>query len=67
MIFLRRKNRRNGTTANGDAPSETARARLRAIGEEAGSSFTPDDREDVEARLRGMFYGARREASDATE
>ena len=65
MACLRRKNERSAgpTTDVGDFEEASAR-RLRSIGESGGYEFSPDEREDVEARIRRMRYGAKKEGSE---
>ncbi len=67
MIFKNRRRRDAATRADTDAPEydEAARKRLRSVGETGGYAYSEDERGDVEARLRRMFYGAKVEGSKA--
>ena len=66
-MFKKRKRRDKAARADVDAPEygEAARNRLRSIGETGGYAYSNDERDDVEARLRRMFYGAKVEGSNA--
>jgi hypothetical protein len=50
-----------------DAPEyeDVAKNRLRSLGESGGYSFSDEERGEVEARIRRMWYGAKKEGSKA--
>lgn len=56
MAFRRKKSRKR-KSLEAEGFTEAATDRLRSIGESGGYSYDPDEREDVEARLRNMWYG----------
>ena len=65
MVFRRRRNKAaRAENAVGDY-DEAATNRLRSIGESGGYTFSPDERSDVEARIRRMWLGAKKEGSKA--
>ena len=66
-MFRRRskRDRRAPATGNPHEYDEAARDRLRSIAESGGYAFNDEDRTDVEARIRRMFYGAKVEGSKA--
>jgi hypothetical protein len=66
MVFRRRnKTEQRPRRAREGAEDNIAADRLRSIGETGGYEFSPDEREDVEARIRRMRYGAKQEGSAA--
>ena len=66
MAFNRRKKRRPArSTDEVDDYDEAATNRLRSIGDLPGHTFSEDERKHVEARIRRMWYGAKREGSKA--
>lgn len=67
MAFLRRKTNKRADKAADDADTyeQATNSRLRSIGERGGYEFSPDERGDVEARIRNMWYGAKKEGSRA--
>ena len=67
MVFRRRKTngRAQRSKPDDDAHEDAIRNRLRSIGESGGYSYSPDERDDVEARIRRMWYGAKKEGSKA--
>lgn len=66
MVFRKRKRERQ--RPNDDAAHQEAIAnRLRSISESGGYDYSPDEREAVEARIRRMFYGAKKEGSKAED
>lgn len=67
MGLRRRNNRERRSRGSGDAEGyeDAAKSRLRSISERGGYEFRDEDRPEVEARLRRMFYGAKVEGSRA--
>lgn len=67
MAFKKRKKteRAERSNSDGDGYEEAAKDRLRSIGESGGYSYSPDERDDVEARIRRMWYGAKKQAGKA--
>ena len=71
VVFKKRKNKNQYRSVRSkpkdEAYDEAATSRLRSIGETGGYSFSEEEREDVEARIRRMWYGAKKEGSKADE
>jgi hypothetical protein len=67
MVFRRRKRDERPDRADADAPEyeDVAKNRLRSLGETGGYRFSDEDRGEVEARIRRMWYGAKKEGSKA--
>ncbi len=66
MAFRRRNHKRTPRSETDVSDYEPAATdRLRSIGESGGYTFSPDERDDVEARIRRMRRGAKREGSRA--
>ncbi len=61
MVFRKRPRGSRAEKAKGGHREyeEAAKSRLRSIGETAGYEYSDDERPEVEARLRRMFYGAK--------
>ncbi len=57
-----RKNLRKGRkSGEADGTEAAAADRLRSIG--TGNNYTSEERDDVETRIRNMWYGARKESN----
>lgn len=67
VIFSKRRKRDSARRSEANAPEhdEATRKRLQSIGETGGYVYSEDERDDVEARLRRMFHGAKVEGSKA--
>lgn len=57
----RRRRRKGSLEAEGY--SDAAVERLRSIAESTSYEFAPEERDEVETRIRNMWYGAKREGS----
>lgn len=66
MVFRKKKGRKTLKRDGADTSDyeEAARNTLRSVGT-SGHTFSDDERDDVETRLRRMFHGARVEGSKA--
>ncbi len=69
MPLRKRRNsrRRRKSSLDAEGYSEAAKDRLRSIADSSGYDFDPDERDEVEARIRNMWYGAKKEGSRAEE
>ena len=67
MIFRRRKKEETPVRSNADEVDydDAAKNRLRSLTEKGGYSYSEADKGDVEARIRRMWYGAKKEGSKA--
>lgn len=69
LFWKRKKNREKPARSDrkDDDYEQAIADRLRSIRESGGYAYSPDERDAVEARLRRMWYGAKKEGSKAEE
>ena len=61
-MFRRKKDRQaNRQKSEAESYTDAMTDRLRGLTENGGHDFSPDEADEVEARIRRMFYGAKKE------